>query len=925
MADRYWVGDGRGGGTWTTTDTSVWSTAAPLEFTASLSGTTLTTPTSPPLAIGMRVYSNGGISLGTISAGSGTTWTVTLTNTYASQTMYAFASGASVPTSADNVFFPKPVGRAISMTMTGALNCGNLSVLLSGITLGGSGSLTVTGGMTVTGATLSFSGGLIFAGTGAQTIEVSSGLNSSITFNNAAGTWTLGAALSTNSSLNVTAGSFITNNYALGATALNSTGTLTRSISLGSSAVALTGTSPINLASTGLTFNAGTSTITMNGPTISVATGNQTFYNASISNTTASSITIGGVNTWNNLSITNYYTAGVRTISFSDNQTINGTLTLVAPAGATTRTLVFSNIFGTARTLTVGSFAAGSADYDFRDIVIAGGAAPISGTRFGDCGGNSGITFSTPKTVYRVSTSTAWNSTTGWATTPGGVGALANFPLAQDTAVIGATAPAASGTLNMSIAYPVGTLDMSARTSGSTLTFTTASNLFYGNWIGGAGATISGSLTFAGRNTQTITSAGRTFPSTVQFDGVGGTFVLGDAFTCASTTYLQTGTLNLNGYTATTFNFSSSAGASRNIDFNGGNITVTGYGSGAFFVGGTPPTLSGTPTVNFTYISNLATTISPGSGTDSNAFNFNILAGTYRLTLGGTLGNVNFTGFSGTLGASTRTFTGGLILSPTMALDTGPTSTQTFAGASGTGQITCNGKAIPCPITFASTGKTWALQDALTTSYGTSLNSGTLDLNGKTLTCPSFTSSGTIARNLTFNGGTLAINGTGLCATFNGSGFTSTAGSAPGQLSFTGGSAKSMLGGGLSFACALNQGNGGTLTLNNGNYTFDNITASYRPATISLPANYTTTVNNFTLNGIAGSLVTLNSTIAGSRASLSKSSGAVAVNYLSIKDISATGGATWTNNLGTNGGNNLGWTFTAIAIAALNGNFFSFF
>lgn len=922
MADRYWVGDGRGGGTWTTTDTSVWSTAAPLEFTASLSGTTLTTPTSPPLAIGMRVYSNGGFSLGTISAGSGTTWTVTLTNTYASQTMYAFASGASVPTSADDVFFPKPVGRAISMLLSGAVNCRNLSVLLSGITLGGGGSLTVAGSMTVTGATMSFSGGLTFNGSGAQTIQCSAGLNSAVTFNNTAGVWTLGAALGTGSTMNLTAGSLITSNYALSATALNSTGTSTRSISLGSSAVALSGISPINLASTGLTFDAGTSTITMNGPTISVASGDLTFYNVNFSSTSASSITINGTSTWNNFTVAGYGFTGLRTISFNGNQTIAGALTLSPAASAIARTIFRSSVYGTARTLTVASFAASSSDYDFQDIAVAGAAAPISGTRFGNCGGNSGITFPSPKTVYRVTNSTAWNFTTGWASTSGGTGVGTNFPLAQDTAVIdGNTALATSGTLNLSFAYPIGTLDLSARTTAMTLAL--SSNLIYGSWIGGAGAVVSGSVTFAGRGTQTVTSSGKTFPSTVYFDGREGTFVLGDAFTCASTTYFQSGTLNLNGYTATTFNFSSSAAGARTLNFNGGNITVSGY-SAAFFVGGSM-TLSGTPTVNFTYNSNIASTVTTGSGTDSNAFDFNFTAGTYRLSLGGSVGNVNFTGYSGSLSAASRTFYGGLILSPTMTVDTGTTSTQTFAGASGTGQITCNGKTIPCPITFASTGRTWALQDALTTTYATSLSSGTLDLNGKTLTCTTFTSSGTIARNLTFNGGTLALTATSLCATFNGSGFTSTAGSAPGQLSFIANGAKSMLGGGLSFACALNSGGSGTLTLNNGDYTFDNITATYLPSTISLPANYTTTVNNFTLNGVAGALVTLNSSSVGSRASLSKSSGAVAVNYLSIKDISATGGATWTNNLGTNGGNNLGWVFTAIAIVTALGNFFAFF
>jgi hypothetical protein len=56
---------------------------------ASCSGTTLTTTGSPSLAIGTYIYSNSGASLGTISGGSGNTWTVTSGGSYASQTMTA--------------------------------------------------------------------------------------------------------------------------------------------------------------------------------------------------------------------------------------------------------------------------------------------------------------------------------------------------------------------------------------------------------------------------------------------------------------------------------------------------------------------------------------------------------------------------------------------------------------------------------------------------------------------------------------------------------------------------------------------------------------------------------------------------------------------------------------------------------------------
>jgi hypothetical protein len=63
-------------------------------------------------------------------------------------------------------------------------------------------------------------------------------------------------------------------------------------------------------------------------------------------------------------------------------------------------------------------------------------------------------------------------------------------------------------------AYNIGTIDMSARTT-NTMTLATGTTIpsIYGNWTNGTGVTLSGTgtLTFAGRGSQTVTSAGRTF------------------------------------------------------------------------------------------------------------------------------------------------------------------------------------------------------------------------------------------------------------------------------------------------------------------------------------------------------------------------------------------------------------------------------
>ena len=95
MATRYWAG---GPGTWSTAATTNWSAASPLILTgASCTGTTLTTTTSPALVVGMTVWSSGNVSLGTITGGSGNSWTVSTGGTYASQKMTAATIGASAP------------------------------------------------------------------------------------------------------------------------------------------------------------------------------------------------------------------------------------------------------------------------------------------------------------------------------------------------------------------------------------------------------------------------------------------------------------------------------------------------------------------------------------------------------------------------------------------------------------------------------------------------------------------------------------------------------------------------------------------------------------------------------------------------------------------------------------------------------------
>ena len=91
-------------------------------------------------------------------------------------------------------------------------------------------------------------------------------------------------------------------------------------------------------------------------------------------------------------------------------------------------------------------------------------------------------------------------------------------------------------------------------------------------------------------------------------------------------------------------------------------------------------------------------------------------------------------------------------------------------------------------------------------------------------------------------------------------------------------------------------------------------------STITFTAGTTTTVTNLNLDGTAGNLVTINSSVPGTQFTLYKANGTVNVSYLQIQDSNATGAAVWNANDGTNTnlGNNTGWNW-------VGGQFMAFF
>ena len=491
---------------------------------------------------------------------------------------------------------------------------------------------------------------------------------------------------------------------------------------------------------------------------------------------------------------------------------------------------------------------------------------------------------------------------------------------------------AGSDTINISSTRTVKNFDF----TGFTGTFTlTGAAWVYGNLTLSTGMSVGASafvLSFkATSGTQIITSNSKTINNAVTFDGIGGTFKLQDAMTVgtAYTTTLTNGALDLNNLTYTTGLFAGSNSNTRSIAFGTGTIFVTG--SAATIWNTTTTTglsISGTPNVNFTYSGSTGTRNMAHGNTTADltaiAINFNVTAGSDIFTPSVyACKNLDFTqgtGFTGTLGNTTRVIYGNLVLKSGMTISSGA-STTTFGAVSGSYTITSANLTLDFPMAFGLSGNvstaTWQLQDNLTlgSTRTCTLTYGTLDVNSKTLTTGLFSSSNSNTRVIAYGtNGNIVVNGGNWTATTA----TNLSYTGTGTISMTYSLAKTFSGGGSSYPI-LNQGGAGALSITGAN-TFTNITNTVQPATVTFPASTTTTVTNFGLSGTAGNLITINSSTAGTQATLSDASGTISnLNYLSIKDSNATGGATWyAGSSSTNVSNNTGWIFTSFYTSVIS-------
>ena len=723
--------------------------------------------------------------------GGAGTWNASTTTNWAASS--GGAGNAGVPTATDNAIFDT-LSNATAYAVTIGTDAVCLDVTIAGPAVG---NVTITSSATsvinVFGSWTNAATGVAFTTTNGAGISFSANTTGkTITTNNVTlglmtvnlggvdasgvnGEWTLGSNFTCTSSFTSRAGVFNTGNFALTVGALGASGTAVRTMSLGSSAITCTVAVGINISNAAnLTFNAGTSTISLSNANPTINGAGLTYNIVNLTSTAVGTSTIQGANTFATLNQSSP-TATLRVVELSANQTITGTLTLGAANTAVLRVLVRSNTVGTQRTLTVATIAT-LADVDFQDTVAAGASGTWSGTRLGNCTNNSNITFGAGKTVYwNLAGAQNWNAN-GWATSSGGTPAVNNFPLAQDTAVFDDTG-SVTGIITINTIWNIGTLNIT-KTGAMTLASGTQIPRFFGN-VTLQTATVTtgtGAWSYAAYGvSSTFTSNSASFTPPLTINAPTGTLTLGSALTMSGssvTITLTAGTFDLNNYTLTTGVFSSSNSNVRTLAFGTANplgIVLPGTAATLFTTStATNLTVTGTdPVINATNTGSVGTRgFIFGPAGETNAISLNVNAGSDQVNLSTTNGaykNVDFTGFTGTVSVQNSILVfGNWNWGGTTLLGAGAGTVQ-FAATSGTKTITSNGQSFPADVTFSGVGGTWQLQDALTlgSTRVTTITNGTLNLSSYTLSTGLFATNTSNITALAFGTGNINLTGSG--------------------------------------------------------------------------------------------------------------------------------------------------------------------
>jgi hypothetical protein len=325
-------------------------------------------------------------------------------------------------------------------------------------------------------------------------------------------------------------------------------------------------------------------------------------------------------------------------------------------------------------------------------------------TRAGDCGGNSGLVFSS-KTVYMVGgTTNTYFGSTIWAPTSGGTAAAIYFPLPQDTAMIDNNSGSATTVLNLSgsggnFSYSLPNIDATNRTTNLTMYAPgfTAGVFYYGDLKLSSSVVFNAvtlNNTFSGRGSKTWIMAGNNHNGPLNIECVTGSLTFGDSFLINSTAYginVTSGTLTAVSnvtvgylYLATTASTYATYGNLIGTGQIGSSYITINMGSGVwtFISAGTILNIPAT-TVTYTTINKNTSSMIASHPSSTANMNPNINFSFGKLTIAGGTNSANFTfTASGSFDeiASTRTVAYTISLSASVVITVGNwTATGTAA------------------------------------------------------------------------------------------------------------------------------------------------------------------------------------------------------------------------------------------------------
>jgi hypothetical protein len=473
-----------------------------------------------------------------------------------------------------------------------------------------------------------------------------------------------------------------------------------------------------------------------------------------------------------------------------------------------------------------------------------------------------------------------------------------------------------AGSLTLTITS--GSLFKNLNFTGTSCTVNGTANI-YGNLTFASGGTYGGfACTFFASSTFTTASKPT---SSITINAPGGTVTCVGSISVVSILplTLTQGSLNLNGNNASAGRFVSNNSNTRSIIFGSSNIELTSTTAGQTILDMANATnFSFTGTGGFTRIQNATASIDFGvtGGTAANAPNLSVTSGSSALSIqnGSFFKNVNFTGSSCTVNNNTYNACGNLTLA------TGGTYTSLGPIFIASGTFTTNGKQINS-FTVNGSGITVSLSGSLSCISAVNLTQGTFSALGNAVTANNFLSDSGLARTLNMGSGSWIITGGGATTSWFASGANLTVDTSTSNIRLNFNGTKAFYGGSKTYN-ELRINSTGTTSIFDSN-TFNNILNTEGGITINFQNGATNIFSNFNINGGLDNLVNIASTTPGSQTTFSKASGAVNVEYLTIQDIAATGGATWNATNSTNLGNNTGWNFAVPSSGS--GSFFAFF